>query len=93
MAQTYGNKTVQIEFLSSGFKKLLFSREIRETVYRTAQAIARDAGDGFMPSVYYARQYAGGRIVGTVFANTPEAMRAEATDKVLSRAALRRREV
>lgn len=91
MARTYGNKTVQIEFLSSGFKKLLFSPEIRETVYQTAKAIARDAGDGFTPSVYYARQYAGGRIVGTVFASTPEAREAEATDKVLSRAASVRR--
>ena len=92
MAQTYGNKTCQLEFLSDGFKKLLMGDEVRELVYGTAKAIATDAGDGFTASVFYGRG-AAGRVMATVDADTPEAMRAEATDKVLSRAALRRREV
>ena len=90
MARTYGSKTVQIEFLSSGFKKLLMSDEVRDTVYQNAQAIARDAGDGFTARIFYGRG-AAGRVMATVDADTPEAMRAEATDKVLSRAASVRR--
>lgn len=90
MARTYGNKTVQIEFLSSGFKKLLMGNEVRDTVYQNAQAIARDAGDGFTARIFYGRG-AAGRVMATVDADTPEAREAEATDKVLSRAASVRR--
>ena len=92
MAKLYGSKTCRLEFLSDGFKKLLMSDEVRDTVYRTAHAIATDAGDGFTARTFYGRG-AAGRVMATVDADTPEAQMAEATDKVLSRAAHRRREV
>ena len=92
MGKLYGSKTCRLEFLSDGFKKLLMGDEVRDLVYRNAQAIATDAGDGFTASVFYGRG-AAGRVMATVDAVTDEAREAEATDKVLTRAATRKRGV
>lgn len=91
MAQ-YGNKYCRVEFLSSGFKAMLMSKEMLDTVYRAADGIARDAGEGFTARTFYGRG-AAGRVMATVDADTDEARRAEATDKVLTRAATRQRGV
>ena len=90
---TYGSKTCRVEFLSKGFKTLLYSSGVRDTVYNIAQQIARDAGDGFQPGVFYAKNYAGGRVVGTVNAVTPEAREAQAERKVLHVAAVKPRSI
>ena len=92
MARTYGNDACRIEFLSSGFKALLMGAEVRDTVYRVASDMARDAGDGFTPRIFYGRG-AAGRVMATVDADTPQAREREAIDKVLTRAATVRREV
>ena len=86
----YGNKTCRIEFLSSGFRDLLMGDGVRDEVYRDAQAIARDAGEGFEAKLFYGKG-AAGRVMATVDAETEEARKAEATDKVLTRAATRTR--
>lgn len=95
MAKLYGSKTCQLEFLSDGFRQLLYSDEVRDVTYRTGKAIAADAGDGFAVDVVYGKSGGGtrGRVLVFVEAVTPEAREAEATDKVLTRAAHRRREV
>lgn len=92
MAKTYGSKTCRIEFLSSGFKALLMGPEVKDTVYRTADLIAKEAGDGFTARTFYGRGPAG-RVMATVDADTYEAREREATEKVLTRAATRRREI
>ena len=86
----YGNDRCRIEFLSEGFKALLMSNEVRNYVYENAAGVARDAGDGFVANIFYGRG-AAGRVMATVDAVTPEAREAEATGKVLTRAATRQR--
>ncbi len=92
MGKTYGTDVCRVEFLESGFKQLLMSDEMRDTVYRVANDMARDAGEGFTARTFYGRGRAG-RIMATVDADTPEAREREATEKVLTRAATVRREV
>ena len=92
MGKTYGNKVCRVEFLESGFKALLMGPEVRETIYGVSDSIAKEAGDGFTARVFYARGPAG-RVMATVDADTPEAREREATDKVLTMAATRRREI
>ena len=92
MAKTYGNDVCRIEFLESGFKALLMGTEVRDTVYRVANDMARDAGEGFTARTFYGRG-AAGRVMATVDADTPEAREREAVDKVLTRAATVRRAV
>ena len=88
----YGNDTCRVQFLESGFRQLLASQEVRDVVLVAANAIAADAGEGFEVKPFRANQR-DGRIMAKVEADTPKARRAEATDKVLSAAAFRRREV
>ena len=88
----YGNDTCRIEFLSDGFRALLMGDGVKQTVYQLAQDIAADAGDGFTAKYFYGRGKAG-RVMATVDAETPEARRAQASDKVLSMAAVKPRSV
>lgn len=75
----------QVKFSSEGWRKVLLSEEVRDIVSNTASDIAARAGAGFNPTVYEG-DYGGGRWVGAVHADTYAAMRAEAEDKVLSKA-------
>lgn len=88
---TYGSQTCRVEFLSKGFKALLMSKEMHETVYQVSKAIATDAGEGFEAHPFYGRT--AGRVMATVDAVTDEAREAEATHKALTRAARKTREV
>ena len=92
MAKTYGSNVCRVEFIESGFKQLLMGHEVRDTVYRVADSMAKDAGDGFTARVFYGRG-AAGRVMATVDADTPRARELEATEKVLTIAATKRREV
>lgn len=73
---------VRLEMNSAGFRALLRSQAFLEDVERRAQAIARQAGDGFEVDA----RIGANRARASVRTATPEARRAEAEDKVLTAA-------
>ena len=77
---------IRIEFISEGFREVLMSDGCSSFVNDIGSQVAQRAGDGFIYRPSYLG-YGGGRMGGYVVADTYEAMVAEATDKVLSRAA------
>ena len=77
----------RLEFISQGFHDLLCSNEMRELVDGHGQDITATAGEGFQRHTFMGG-YGGGRWVCTVRAATPEAVRAEATDKTLTKAVM-----
>lgn len=94
----------RLEFDANGFRELLESAEIRETLDGIAQGIRRDAAanSGLPESDYVAevttakgstRYKFAGRAIGIVACDTPAAMEAQAINKTLSTAAVQPREV
>lgn len=81
------NKTkVRIELNRDGIRELLMSDAIAKECEKAAQSIASRAGEGFEVSELRKMGYGGGRVGYTVRTDTYEARKAEATDKVLSKA-------
>jgi len=74
---------VRIEFISAGFKQCL--QQSQGIVTAKVDAVAAAAGDGFNARVIQGG-FGGGRPVGFVSADTAKARKAEAKDKVLSKA-------
>ena len=74
----------RIVFNSDGFKQLLNSPEIEVLVLSEAQKIADAAGEGFRA---HSRK-AGTRYIAFAGTTDEESIRAEAEDKVLSRAVM-----
>ena len=91
MAVNLGGKVTKLEFVERGFKALLMGNDVRDLLYRTGVEIANDAGPGFAPHPFYGQR--AGRVMVTVDAETDEARALEATEKTLTRAALKRREI
>lgn len=80
---------VKLEFIDAGFRDILQSQGVRELVTDITQGIAQRAGDtGFYNEVMLGQAYNANRWVGFVGCETYEAMRAQATDKVLTRAVM-----
>lgn len=84
-------KITKIKFHTKGFKALLNQESVRSVIRQTVDEVAASAnasieGDGFESNVFQGN-FGGGRPVGTVRARSFEARRAEAEDKVLTRAA------
>jgi hypothetical protein len=73
---------IKVEINSAGVRDLLRSPEVMADLERRAQAIAAAAGDGFEVEMYKGRN----RYRATVRTATEPARRAEATDRVLTRA-------
>lgn len=82
------SEEVRLEFIDAGFRELLQCQGIRETVEDVAQGIQQRAGDGFYCHVELGQAYNANRWVGFVGCETFDAMRAQATDKVLTRAVM-----
>ena len=84
--------STRIEFNSQGFREILLSEGCRDLVIEATDEIAIKAnnnnergGEGFNASVQVGG-YGGGRWVGFVHSTDAEAYKAEAEDKVLTRA-------
>lgn len=73
---------VRIELDQEGIKALLRSAEVGADIDRRAQAIAAAAGPGMRSRTYQGRD----RVRGQVWTGTPEAQRAEAENRDLTRA-------
>lgn len=73
---------VRIEMNPAGFQEILKSAGVQADLERRAEAIANAAGDGMDVDVRVGRT----RARASVRTGTPEAMRAEARDKTLTRA-------
>lgn len=73
---------VRIEMNPSGFQAILKSAEVQADLERRAEAIADAAGEGMEYDVRVGKT----RARASVRTATPEAMRAEARDKTLTRA-------
>ncbi|HLS46088.1 MAG TPA: hypothetical protein VK045_11695 [Ornithinicoccus sp.] len=73
---------VRIEMNPAGFQAILKSAEVQADLGRRAEAIANAAGDGMDVDVRVGRT----RARASVRTGSPEAMRAEARDKTLTRA-------
>lgn len=74
--------TVKVKLNSKAVRDLLRSDAVESDMLRRAQAIARAAGDGMSADSFVGRNRAG----ATAWTDTPEAMRAEATDRKLTSA-------
>lgn len=77
-----GGKVTKLVFKTAGFRKILRSGEARADVTRRANAMASAAGPGFGVEV----SAGSNRVRATVATETWEAAKAEATNKVLTRA-------
>ena len=77
---------VKIELLSDGIRDLLCSQPIANECEKAAERIAARAGDGFEVLPLRQMGFGGGRVGYAVKAETEEAKKAEAEDKVLSKA-------
>ena len=77
---------IRIELNHDGIRQLLMSQPIADECEKAAQRIASEAGEGF--EVLPARElgFGGGRVGCAVYTDTYEARKAEAEDKVLSKA-------
>lgn len=78
--------SVRIELNSDGITQLLLSQPIADECKKAADAIAARAGDGFEVGELRRMNYGGGRVGYVVKTATDEARKAEAIDKVLSKA-------
>lgn len=79
-------KRVRLELLPDGFTELLTGRAVTEDLQARGRRIAEAAGDGFELTTWQARWGGSPRSVVTVEAKTAQARRAEARDRVLTRA-------
>lgn len=75
---------VRIELNEAGIRELLRSQGVRDELLRRAQRIAEAAGGA--PDYEADSSLTHHRARATVWTATPEAMRAEATDRALTRA-------
>ena len=73
---------IRVQMDHAGARQLLKSAEVQEDLKRRAEAIAQRAGAGFEAEVKVGRT----RAVASVTAETADAMRAEAADRVLTKA-------
>lgn len=78
--------SVRIELLPSGMRQLLCSPEVAQACKQAANRLAAAAGDGFEVSEEWRAGFGGGRAAYSVRAATYAARKAEAEDKVLTRA-------
>ena len=83
-------KKPRIEFISSGFREILNTDEIRNVVEEVAQHIADDAngnygGDGFEVTTKVG-SYGGGRWIAFVSSTDKDSLKAESEDSALTRA-------
>lgn len=72
----------QVKMLRKGSKELLQSAEVQAELKRRADAIAQRAGAGFVAEVKVGKT----RALASVRADTADAKRAEANDRVLLKA-------
>lgn len=72
----------RIELNSKGVRELLRSEPVKADLERRAAAIAARAGEGMASDARTGRN----RAHASVWTDTPEAMRAEATDRALTKA-------
>ena len=77
----------RITFISKGFRDVLFSDGVKDIVTECAERIQKKAGADFEAETWRGG-YGGGRWVATVRATNSEGMRAEAEQKVLSKAVM-----
>lgn len=77
-----GGKVTKLVFKTAGFKKILRSGAAMADVSRRARAMATAAGEGFGVET----STGANRVRATVATESWEAAKAEATDKVLTRA-------
>jgi hypothetical protein len=77
-----GGKVTKLVFKTAGFRQILRSGAARADVTRRANAMAAAAGEGFGVEV----STGANRVRATVATESWEAAKAEATDKVLTRA-------
>lgn len=77
---------IRIDFDDSGFKEILSSAAVAGVVMGEGEKIAGLAGEGFECKQYQTRGLKFDRPAAVVFTDTREAMFAEATDKVLTKA-------
>ncbi len=83
---------IRIKFISAGFYAILNSPKVAALCNSVADQIATEAGEGFEANHDLHWNYGGsGRAGASVWARTHKACVAEATNKVLSRAARARR--
>lgn len=82
----YMTGKMKIEFLNQGFIDVLSCAGTYDMIDSQAQDIAKKAGEGFGKDVV--KGYSNTRWIAFVHAETAEAAKAEAEDKVLSRAVL-----
>ena len=75
-------KRPKVKMNPRGAIAILKGNSVRADIQRRADAVAARAGDGFESGVIYGRT----RVLGRVHAVTPDAMRAEAKDRALTRA-------
>ena len=75
--------SVRVKLNSSGIREVLRSDEVREDILRRAEAIKAAAGGDDHEA---GAEVVGNRVMGWVVTATPEAKRAEAEDRTLTRA-------
>lgn len=75
-------KKPKVKMQSAGARALLLSREVMDDIKDRAGAIANAAGPGFVAEAERGRT----RYLGSVYADTDAARRAEAESRVLTRA-------
>lgn len=78
--------SIRIEFDDAGFQSILSSAAVAGVVMGEGDKIAALAGDGFECKQYQTKGLKFDRPAAVVFTDTREAMFAEATDKVLTKA-------
>lgn len=74
--------TIKVKVQSAGARSILTGEDTRAYLLELATGIADKAGEGFEPQVIHGRR----RALASVSAITADAMRAEATDRVLTKA-------
>lgn len=78
--------SIRFEWLDEGFAQIIDSPEVNSIVTQATRRIADVAGDGFNAKPARTSRLKHNRDIGIVAADTYAAKRAEATDKVLSKA-------
>ena len=85
-------KQVRLQFISDGFREILLSDGVKSLVEENAKKIQEKANsgidgqsEGFLANVWQG-QYGGGRWIGSVTTTDFESQKAEAENKVLSKA-------
>ena len=78
---------VRIEFISDGFREILFSEGCQEVVMQTAEGIAERANaNSGLDSFVATTVKSGTRIIGFASTTNTESLKAESEDKALTRA-------